>query len=153
MHILLIIALILLTYWYLKTDFDRTPNEFKRQWLWQRMGLAVIVLLIALTAMGRLHWIGAIVGSLIPAAKMLYDTFKRKPVDNKDNQTNNAQPDLNLTREQALQILGFKSGSTPTIEAIKTAHKQLMQKVHPDRGGNDFLAAQLNAAKDLLTKE
>ena len=53
-----------------------------------------------------------------------------------------------LTREQALAILGLEEGASR--EEIIQAHRRMMQKVHPDRGGSDFLAAQVNRAKTLL---
>lgn len=53
-----------------------------------------------------------------------------------------------MGEEQALQILGIKAGATR--EEIIQAHKRLIQKLHPDRGGNDYLAALINAAKDRL---
>lgn len=34
--------------------------------------------------------------------------------------------------------------------AIRAAHRRLIASVHPDRGGTEALAAQLNAARDLL---
>jgi hypothetical protein len=51
-------------------------------------------------------------------------------------------------RAEALAILGLDEGSTE--EEVVSAHRSLIQKLHPDRGGNDFLAAKINQAKDIL---
>jgi DnaJ-class molecular chaperone len=50
--------------------------------------------------------------------------------------------------EQALQVFGFDA--VPAEEKIVKRHRELIQKNHPDRGGSDFLAAQINQAKDVL---
>lgn len=43
-------------------------------------------------------------------------------------------------------------GVTPEADAgeIRAAHRRLIASVHPDRGGTEALAAQINAARDLL---
>ena len=47
-------------------------------------------------------------------------------------------------------ILGIPK--TASKDEILKAHKRLMQRMHPDRGGSDYLAAKINAAKDQLIK-
>ncbi len=55
-----------------------------------------------------------------------------------------------MDRAEALQVLGLAGDANK--KDIITAHRKLMQKLHPDRGGSDYLAAKINQAKDRLLK-
>jgi hypothetical protein len=73
---------------------------------------------------------------------------KRFGADFSSGDTPPPQSNSNMPRSEALAILGLQEGADK--EAIVDAHRRLMQKLHPDRGGNDYLAAKLNQAKDIL---
>jgi hypothetical protein len=55
-----------------------------------------------------------------------------------------------ISVEEALEILGFKS--TPTKKEVIDAHRRLISKLHPDKGGSDYLAARVNQAREVLLK-
>lgn len=57
---------------------------------------------------------------------------------------------IELDRQQAREVLGVPA--TASKAEIVKAHKRIMQKLHPDRGGSDFLAQQINKAKEVLLK-
>ncbi len=118
--------------------------------------LSLIAALVILTVTGRIHWIGALFagvfllykkyGFLLKAIPFLGKLFKSRAKAKQPPSPNNQH----MQRTEALKILGLEEGCSD--EEIILAHRKLMQKFHPDHGGNSYLAAQLNEARACLLK-
>jgi len=71
--------------------------------------------------------------------------------DEQQSKQNSQHQTHGMSRAEALQVLGLDDNATQ--DDILAAHKKLMQKLHPDRGGSNYLAAKVNEAKAFLIKK
>ena len=87
------------------------------------------------------------------AARLLEAYLDRGPHegwrDTMDARAGSGKPGTaTMIAAEAREILGV--GGDATADEIKAAHRDLMQRNHPDHGGSTYLAAKINQAKDLL---
>ncbi len=129
-----------------------------------RMAAVVLIASLAmLTLTGKLHWLSAMLAGLAPFLRRALGLLRYAPIlkgirslwggqgaaRRSPPQAPGTSGILNLT--QARQM--FELGVDASRAEIITAHRRLMQKNHPDQGGSNYIAAQINEAKELLLKD
>ncbi|MGL9717139.1 MAG: J domain-containing protein [Wolbachia sp.] len=57
----------------------------------------------------------------------------------------------NMSEGEALKILGLNPEASQ--DEINRAYQNLMKLVHPDKGGSEYFAQKLNAARDRLLRK
>lgn len=155
--ILIAIACIALILWH--KIKSASGEQRKKLIFWSIIG-SVAGILAILAATGHLNIITAMIAGAvamlprlmhfakyIPFISRLYQQNKQSQGQDQ-HQTPPAAGKQKMTTDEAMEVLGLKPGYDK--EEVKQAHRRMMQKVHPDRGGSDYLAAQINKAKDTL---
>ncbi len=158
-----VIAIVLILWHKIK---NAKQDERKKLIFWSISGGAAAILgLLAVT--GHLNIITAAIAGLIalfpkflqfarflPLISRLFQQKNSQQQQTRQQQGHEggkqqtAQGKKAMSTNEAMEVLALKPGYKK--EDVIQAHRRMMQKVHPDRGGSDYLAAQINAAKDVL---
>jgi len=150
MPVILILIVLIITAYFLRHGYQKQPQELRSRWLTTRALWALAIVLIIAAATGRFHPIAALSSPILPILWQLYNRFS-SPRRVEDSNRSSASQNTNseqMSRERALKILGLTEGFTD--EELVEAHRTLIARCHPDKGGNDFLASEINAAFDIL---
>jgi len=158
-RLILLAAIAVIFYLLIRRARNAPPHKRREEYV--KLGLGVALALVTVLALtGRLHWIGVALTGLLVILRQLAPLLPRllaalagrsgRDGAGARRTTDRGPPPggAEMSREEALAILGL--GADAGEAEILAAHRRLIQKLHPDRGGNDYLAARINQARDRL---
>jgi hypothetical protein len=159
-RIFLVLALIILAFFVLR-KFLKTSPEIISGMIQKTGVILILTVIVFFTATGKLNWLFALVGVFIafllrvfpiimryiPQLHALWKAFNKSKNQSSSSENTNKYKGK-ISKEEAYDILGLSPSATE--KEIVMAHRKLMQKMHPDRGGSDYLAAKINLAKKVL---
>lgn len=162
-RLLFVILLLGATLWALQR-LRSLPRAVLARRLRQAAVWGLVALLVIAVLTGRLNPLIALIGAAIPVLMRLLALLRLVPELQQilrslglgaravEGEAGAREPpgvgSGALSEEEARAILGVDAKAD--AEAIRAAHRRLMQRLHPDRGGSDYLAARINAAKRRL---
>jgi len=138
--LIFLIFLILLTKYIISVEGKKIQRNIN-----YLISIAAFIAGIVLLFRGIYHISGPLLltSLWILRAKRIYDLFFK----NRNNFNNNAKV---TSKNEAYNILGLDFDATK--DDIISAHKELIRKNHPDKGGSDYLSSKINEARDILLK-
>jgi DnaJ family protein C protein 19 len=159
---LIILAAILAIALIVWQKISRATGEQRKKLIMMTIIWSIIGILVLLAATGKLNVITAVIAGAVAMLPRLLGMLKYLPLverfykqakpgqqsKQQTGQQNTSRQNNAMSKEEALAILGLKPDATR--EDILAAHKRMIQKLHPDRGGSDHLASQINRAKETL---
>ena len=161
LRILLLLLPVLAIYFVIRWFQTSSVEDIKKQ-IKKLSWAFIVMLLLLLTLTGKLNVLFAMLGVAIAFIVRLmpiilhYATqlhrLWRMLGGNKhqhyDQQSSRSASRGGMSRAEAFDVLGLKPNASK--QDIIDAHRKLISKLHPDRGGSDYLAAQINLAKKTL---
>ena len=152
-YILILLALFTIIFLIIKKIRSLPPSEL-RGYLVKLTLISASIILLLLTITGRIHWLGAALAGLLTILRFMLPIivkslpFVTQIINRRNIKSHN---EAQMTKKEALKVLGLSG--RPTEKEIIRAHKQLIQKIHPDRGGSEYLTTTINLAKETLLKK
>ena len=157
-RIFLIVVFILIAFFVINKFKNRVPEI--RTSIKKKVGFYILLsVVILLAVIGKLNSLFALVGIFIAFILRMLPLLMRYMPQlhsmwasfNKGNAHSSGSTNHSIgkmRKAEAFEILGLESSASE--KEIIMAHRKLMQKMHPDRGGSDYLAAKINLAKKVL---
>jgi hypothetical protein len=159
-RIYLILLLLVIAFFWIRA-FLKTSPAVLAYYIKRLLLIVAGLIVVYLTVTGRLNWLFALAGVAVafilrlmpmllrytPHLHRLWAHFNATK-QNASHRQNKTDTKGQMSAEEAYEVLGLKIGASEA--EIIASHRKLMQKMHPDHGGSNYLAAKINLAKKVL---